>query len=236
MPTGSTASSRKGGRPYEGLSPERAAPGAAPTTDRGRLQEFGTVGYADPSIETLCRSAKVTPRYFYEFFASRERVLAAVSDRTSIEVLAGVSEAVHRAGTDDAAATIRAGTGSFFSRLFEDPRKARILCVESVGVSVEIEQSVAQFPSGDSLRNSVKFYPRSILRNTERPVDSMSAGVGGSASMVCRMARAVRAAPVTNSSSMRCAHHSPKPWGAPGRSAAIPASDSGRVNSAYRSP
>ena len=32
--------------------------------------------------------------------------------------------------------------------------------------------------------------------------------------MVCRMARADRAAPVTNSSSMRCAHHWPSPWGA----------------------
>jgi len=58
-------------------------------------------------------------------------------------------------------------------------------------------------PPADARGSRMRFYPRSIRFSTERPVDSMSAGVGGSASMVCRMARAVRAAPVTNSSSMR---------------------------------
>ena len=141
MATESRAGSGKRGRPYGGLTPDERRQDRRQRLIEAGLQEFGTVGYADTSIETLCRSAKVTPRYFYEFFASRERVLAAVYDRTSIEVLAGVSDAVSRAGSDGPAAMIRAGTGSFFSQLFEDPRKARILCVDSVGVSAEIEQS-----------------------------------------------------------------------------------------------
>ena len=75
------------------------------------------------------------------------------------------------------------------------------LKTESEGLIRRFE--VAEFSSGDALRCHTNFYPRPSPVRTERPSDSMSSGVGGSASMVCRMARAVRAAPVTNSSSMR---------------------------------
>jgi AcrR family transcriptional regulator len=102
---------------------------------------FGTAGYADTSIELLCRAAKVTPRFFYEYFSSRERLLAAVYDRTSMEVLSRVIDALATIDASDPLQTIRAGTEAFFTQLFNDPRKARILCVETVGVSAEIDQS-----------------------------------------------------------------------------------------------
>jgi AcrR family transcriptional regulator len=104
------------------------------------LKEFGSVGFGATSIETLCRSAKVTPRYFYEYFSTREALMQAVYDMVAAEVLAEVGVAVREADPRDGEAMVRAGVGSFFEQMVNDPPKARILYIESVGVNPEIEQ------------------------------------------------------------------------------------------------
>ena len=50
------------------------------------LQLFGTQGYANTTIETLCSEAKVTTRHFYQVFSSREELLLAVYNQITEEL------------------------------------------------------------------------------------------------------------------------------------------------------
>ena len=102
------------------------------------LGQFGTSGYARTTIEGLCAGAGVTPRHFYEEFGGREALLVAVFD----EIVDWVREAVAAAlaaSPEDPIARVRAGVGAFLHALLDDPRRARVACVEIVGVSREVE-------------------------------------------------------------------------------------------------
>lgn len=99
---------------------------------------FGTAGYAATSIEGICSQAGVTARHFYEHFASREALLRAVYD----DIVAETRRAVLRALTqaDDAESRATAGVIAFVRSYLEDPRRARIACIEVIGVSADFER------------------------------------------------------------------------------------------------
>jgi AcrR family transcriptional regulator len=102
------------------------------------LDLFGTAGYAATSIEGICGAAGVTARHFYEHFASREALLRAVYDGiiddTQRAVLRALTQAV------DAETRATAGVGTFVRAYLEDPRRARIACIEVIGVSADFER------------------------------------------------------------------------------------------------
>ena len=126
------------GRPYRGMTPEaRDADRRRRLLDAG-LEAFGTVGYAATTIEGLCGAAGVTPRNFYDHFASREDLLAAVYDECIAEHGAAVVAALGEAG-EDLEAHVRAGLATAVRRWAEDERAARICLVEVVGVSERME-------------------------------------------------------------------------------------------------
>jgi AcrR family transcriptional regulator len=111
---------------------------------RARLLEngfaqFSERGFHATSIEQLCGAARVTPRHFYEEFESREALLAAVFDATAADLLEVIVSAVLGGeGTlgDRVAAALRA----VLEHLLDDPRRARILLVETLGVSPAMER------------------------------------------------------------------------------------------------
>jgi AcrR family transcriptional regulator len=98
------------------------------------LARFGTVGYAATTIEQLCTQARVSPRAFYEAFATREELLRAVYDEVVAFGLAQVAAAV-TAAPDEPAARLRAGLDAFVHAMLDDPRRGRIQTIETVGVS-----------------------------------------------------------------------------------------------------
>jgi AcrR family transcriptional regulator len=102
------------------------------------LDLFGTAGYAATSIEGICTAAGVTARHFYEHFASREALLRAVYDRIIGETQRAVVRALTKASGAEARAT--AGVGAFVRCYLEDPRRARIACIEVIGVSADFER------------------------------------------------------------------------------------------------
>ena len=126
------------GRRYRGLTPgERRAARRQRLLDIG-LNSFGTVGYAATTIEQLCSDAGVTPRHFYEEFPSREALLLSVYDAAVRLTHEAAVQAVASAPLDLRART-RAGIEAFVHAMCDDPRRARVLCVEAVGVSHEFE-------------------------------------------------------------------------------------------------
>lgn len=126
------------GRRYSGMqSSERAL------ERRGRLIEagidvFGTVGYPAAKVKTLCQSAGLSERYFYESFESREQLLTAVYDDLATQLMRDVTEAlrVPEQGLQD---SVRAGLAAVVNFMLGDPRHAQIILVEIVGVSAELE-------------------------------------------------------------------------------------------------
>jgi AcrR family transcriptional regulator len=133
-----TASPKKS-RLYAGLTDEeRKAERRARLLAVG-LELFATEGYPAVPIERLCAAAGVSARHFYEHFSSREALLHAVYDDVVSRTLDKVGRALAEAG-DDPEQKATAGIEAFVHAFLDDPRNARIVCVEVVGVSREFEK------------------------------------------------------------------------------------------------
>jgi AcrR family transcriptional regulator len=125
-------------RLYRGISPsERGAQRRERLLQAG-LELFGTDGYAATSIRGVSAQAGLNSRYFYESFKSREDLLYWVYRRIIYEIADTAAEATAKAGTMEEIA--RAGLRSGWTILTEDPRKARVVALEVVGVSDRIER------------------------------------------------------------------------------------------------
>jgi AcrR family transcriptional regulator len=99
------------------------------------LDLFGTKGYAATSVEELCRTAYVSTRNFYEEFDNREAVLFALGDRLVGEAYQAMVEATVEDGPDRLVREARARVGALAHALLDDPRRARIAFIETLGVS-----------------------------------------------------------------------------------------------------
>jgi AcrR family transcriptional regulator len=96
------------------------------------LDLLGTEGWAKTTVTAVCARAKLTERYFYQSFPSREHLLVAVFDRIAGEaaevVLAAVAAAPH-----DARARARAAIAAYVELVTDDPRKGRVTLLEALG-------------------------------------------------------------------------------------------------------
>jgi AcrR family transcriptional regulator len=102
------------------------------------LETFGTEGYAASTIEGLCARACVSTRHFYDHFHSRESLLVAVYDRIIGQLRHSVLEVL---GTrDDLEEQMRAGISAYVVPLLADERLPRIVHLEVIGVSPELER------------------------------------------------------------------------------------------------
>jgi AcrR family transcriptional regulator len=99
---------------------------------------FGTAGYAATSIEGICTASGVTARHFYQHFTSREALLRAVYDDIIGETQRAVLRALTHTNGPEERAT--AGVRAFVRAYLEDPRRARIACIEVIGVSADFER------------------------------------------------------------------------------------------------
>ena len=101
------------------------------------LELFGTVGYANTSIREICATAGLNQRYFYESFSDRAEMLAELYGQIVSDLTLRVASAAY--GADGLEGKARAGLTVWWEVLAADPRKARIVCIESVGVSHSLE-------------------------------------------------------------------------------------------------
>jgi AcrR family transcriptional regulator len=125
-------------RLYRGVEPsERRAQRRERLLQAG-LEVFGTQGYAGSSIRIVSAAASLNSRYFYESFTDREDLLYCVYKRIVSEVAAAVVEVTTQAETIEEQAY--EGLRVAWTILTEDPRKARVLALEVVGVSDRLER------------------------------------------------------------------------------------------------
>ena len=132
-----------GGRAYGGRArEERVATRRTRFVEAG-VELFGTQGFRGATVRGICAAAGLTDRYFYESFASLEALLGEVYEtltRAFAERLA--TESIHSEAWRGDAAAIERQTTAAYELWFDtvrDPRFARIVLVEVLGVSPAID-------------------------------------------------------------------------------------------------
>ena len=117
------------GRPYGGRSPDERRAERRRRLLAAALELYGTAGFHATAVAQVCRTARVAPAKFYEEFASSDELLVQLCldiwmplrDRVLAEMSAAAPSVPRM---------MRAGVESYCRGLLEDPRKARVLCIE----------------------------------------------------------------------------------------------------------
>ena len=125
-------------RRYRGLTPQEREAGRRGRLIAAGLELFGTVGFARTSIQAICSRAHVTARNFYDHFGSLAELLAAVYEHV---VAHGRSALLKSLSHDSGGPEIRARRAlkAYLHAMLDDPRRARVQCIEAVGVNDALE-------------------------------------------------------------------------------------------------
>lgn len=110
----------------------RAAERRTRLLDAG-LEVFGTAGAAGATMTAICAQAKLTERYFYESFTSRDELLRHVVDAVSEEIKSAALEALH-SPAPSAEKQVENAIAAFVAVLTGDTRKGRVAMIESLAV------------------------------------------------------------------------------------------------------
>ncbi|MFB9166570.1 TetR/AcrR family transcriptional regulator [Arthrobacter psychrochitiniphilus] len=169
------------GRRYSGLEPSERTQERYQKFIESGTGVFGTVGYSAAKVKTLCQGAGLSERYFYESFESREHLLTVVYAQLSIKLMKHVKSALQ-----DPEATlheaIRASLGAVVRFMLADPRHARIMLVEVVGVSAELEvkrHEILKEFAGQSMAMLLLLAGVSPEGTVERPAGAVAGAVAG---------------------------------------------------------
>jgi AcrR family transcriptional regulator len=126
-------------RPWRGVSPEERIAERRERLLAAGLAVFATQGFHASKVRDVCAEAGLTERYFYESFADKEALLRTVAEDIVADFVTSAAPSVALVASDfDAAAD--GAARAVISSLTDDPRRARILFVEIVGVSPAIEE------------------------------------------------------------------------------------------------
>ncbi|MCC2657742.1 MAG: TetR/AcrR family transcriptional regulator [Panacagrimonas sp.] len=111
------------------------------------LECFGTRGYHPVTVRELCAQAHLTERYFYESFKDREALFAAVYE-DQIQRLRREFTAAVMPLAPKFEAMARAGLGVYFRNLQQDARVARVLMIDVLTVSADMERRALEATFG----------------------------------------------------------------------------------------
>lgn len=131
---------KKEGRRYAGLAPAERDRKRREAVLAAALELFGTQGYAATSVKRICREAGLTERYFYACFCDRHDCLAGLYAELAEGMRTATSVALDDAAGSEIDARAHTGLDAFIGFLTADPRRARVVLTEVVGVSDQLEQ------------------------------------------------------------------------------------------------
>lgn len=120
-------------RPYGGVSAEARRQQRRERLIEAGIEVLGTRGLAQSTIRDICTEARLTDRYFYESFRSVQEVFEAVYVELSTQLVDRLAAAMMPMPRN-MQAMAEAGLRAFFSFVREDPRRARILLIDAMGL------------------------------------------------------------------------------------------------------
>ena len=100
---------------------------------------YGTVGFRAATVRAVCEQAGLTPRYFYESFASNEVLLCDACGEAMEHMRMLALQAV-QACEPTPAARIQAAARSYFAAILSNPAVARVTLIEIEGVSTYVDE------------------------------------------------------------------------------------------------
>ncbi|MEU8797454.1 TetR/AcrR family transcriptional regulator [Spirillospora sp. NPDC048819] len=127
------------GRHYSGVAPAERARRRHEAVLAAALELFGTDGYAPTSVKKICKEAGLTERYFYASFRDRHDCLVQLYTELTGGLRSATLAAIDRTAGADLDSIADAGLTAFIDYLTADPRRARVVLIEVVGVSDELE-------------------------------------------------------------------------------------------------
>ncbi|MDJ0395086.1 helix-turn-helix domain-containing protein [Rhodococcus sp. G-MC3] len=120
-------------RRYAGMSADdRASDRRARLLEAG-LEVFAARGASGATVTAICAQAKLTERYFYESFGSRDELLQQVVDAVSNEIRTDALDALHSPAST-VEQQVENAISAFVAVLTEDTRKGRVAMIESNAV------------------------------------------------------------------------------------------------------
>jgi AcrR family transcriptional regulator len=133
-----TATEPSAGRRYRGLSAEERRVDQRERLTRAAINEFSRRGYHSTSVEDIVRSARTSRTAFYAFFENREAAMYGALQASLHALLASVRKRM--AEVDRNSSLIAVGVTAYVDFLVTDPAAARILLLESIGTSPEVNE------------------------------------------------------------------------------------------------
>ena len=124
------------GRRYRGLSAEERRDDQRRRLTRAAIEEFSVRGYHRTSVEDIVRSARTSRTAFYAIFDNREDAMYGALEESLHSLLSVVRKRL--AITEPGSSLIEAGVTAYVEFLVTDPAAARILLLESIGTSPEV--------------------------------------------------------------------------------------------------
>jgi AcrR family transcriptional regulator len=126
-------------RRHRGMLPDERRADRRRRLMQAGLELFSALGYHGTTIERLCAQANVTARHFYEEFPSREALLVALYEDGAERAMDAVVRALATTVGGPRRRT-RTSIAAFVHTLLDDPRLGRIITIEVVGVSADLER------------------------------------------------------------------------------------------------
>ena len=128
--------SQSTGRRYRGLSAEERRADQRRRLVRAAIDEFAARGYYHTSVEDIVRSARTSRTAFYAFFDNREDAMYGALQTSLRKLLDSVRDALMNA--DPERNITEVGVEAYVNCLVDDPAAARIVLLEGVGTSPEV--------------------------------------------------------------------------------------------------
>jgi AcrR family transcriptional regulator len=145
-------------RPWRGVSPELRVADRRERLVQAGLEVFTSRTFHGAKVRDVCQEAGLTERYFYESFTGKQELLMALAD-TIVEDFVTAALPSIALVTTDVDAAIEGAMAAVVHSLTDDPRRARILFVESVGVS----------PAAEAKRRSVIGKLAAVIQGAAAP-------------------------------------------------------------------
>jgi AcrR family transcriptional regulator len=120
---------------------------------------FARRGFTAAGIDEIVTEAHVSRSSFYSFFANKEQCLLAVFEAGTARVAAALAEVI--AQPLEPAERIRAEITVLAEQFEADPAMARVLLIEAVGATPEIERTraAARQAAADMIESQLREYP-----------------------------------------------------------------------------
>jgi AcrR family transcriptional regulator len=151
------------GRRYRGLSAEERRADQRRRLVRAAIDEFAARGYHHTSVEDIVRSARTSRTAFYAFFDNREDAMYGALQtclRTLLDTMRSRLE-----NASPAENLVEVGVRAYVDCLFADPAAARIILLEGVGTSPEV----------NALRSRIRRELADLVRGLWARTDSAAA-------------------------------------------------------------